>query len=520
MGFSHQVSAGQGGRQPVLDSYARLSRNQAGKLEKCETQHADNRDVIDRLGGVLGEEISDPKLSAWNPKVHRPGWERIMKRVAARASDGVVLWNTDRGWRQSQDLEDLFKLIESTGYDSYTVASSHGRYDLTDYNDRYQLRQEVAHNQRNSDEASQRISRRFEVLRKRGIPHHQGRRFGFGGLDRTVPREEWLDAAGKDTRKPVPAELVERERRALRDATDAVLAGVFQSTIADEWNAAGLLTITGKTWLPRQVGEVLLRPINAGLIEHDGVVVGTMPGEPIVKPEKFTKLRALCAGRTQGQHPSGVYVGSGILRCPLCGRGVSGRPHSGNYPDGERRRQYGCSKSSGGCGKVGADMRRVDRELRGLVISRLSDTKHAAAIRAARARVSERLAEIHTELGECERLLKSIAAKLGAGKMTEDAYDAANEPLMATHARLEAERDELTGGNPDGPTEAMSSEDAAAQWDAAEFDERRAMLTDALSGDTLYLDPAAKNGKRQFDPKRVRIDPHKPKRRTRGQHAA
>jgi len=81
----------------VLDSYARLSRNQAGKLEKCETQHADNRDVIDRLGGVLGEEISDPKLSAWNPKMHRPGWERIMKRVAARASDGVVLWNTDRG---------------------------------------------------------------------------------------------------------------------------------------------------------------------------------------------------------------------------------------------------------------------------------------------------------------------------------------------------------------------------------------------------------------------------------------
>ncbi|MEU3628200.1 hypothetical protein BS329_25320 [Amycolatopsis coloradensis] len=163
-------------------------------------------------------------------------------------------------------------MIESTGYASYTVASSHGRYDLTDYNDRYQLRQEVAHNQRNSDEASQRISRRFEVLRKRGIPHHQGRRFGFGGLDRTVPREEWVDEDGKDTRKPVPAELVERERKALRDATDAVLAGVFQSTIADEWNAAGLLTIMGKTWLPRQVGEVLLRPISAGLIEHDGVV--------------------------------------------------------------------------------------------------------------------------------------------------------------------------------------------------------------------------------------------------------
>ncbi|WP_083737814.1 recombinase family protein [Amycolatopsis keratiniphila] len=521
MGFSHQVSAGQGGRQPILDSYARLSRNQAGKLEKCETQHVDNRDVIARLGGVLGEEISDPKLSAWNPKVHRPGWERIMKRVAARASDGVVLWNTDRGWRRSHDLEDLFTLLESMAYDSFTVASSHGRYDLSDYNDRYQLRQEVAHNQRNSDEASQRITRRFTVLRKRGIPHHQGRRFGFPGLDRTVSREEALDADGKDTRKLIPADLVERERRALREATDAILAGVFQSTVADEWNAAGLRTTTGKTWLPQMVGEVLLRPINAWLIEHDGEVQGTMAGEPIVKPEQFAKLRALYAGRTQGQCPSGTYVGSGILRCPLRGKGLTGRPHTGNYPDGERRRQYACVKGSGGCGKVSADFRRVDRELGALVVSRLSDAKYAAAIRAARARVSERLAEIHTEINECERLLTSIAAKLGAGKMTEGAYDAANEPLMATRARLEAERDELTGGNPEGPTEAMSREDAAAQWDAGEFDERRAMLTDALGRDTLYLDPAAKTGKRQFDPKRVRIEPYKPATgRKRGQYVA
>ncbi|RSN49435.1 recombinase family protein [Amycolatopsis sp. WAC 04197] len=519
MATSHQVSAGQGGRQPILDSYARLSRNHKRKIEKCETQHADNREVIDRLGGVLGEEISDPKLSAWNPKVHRPGWERIMKRIAARACDGVVLWNTDRGWRQSPDLEDLFKLIE--GFESFTVASSHGRYDLTDYNDRYQLRQEVAHNQRNSDEASQRISKQFEVLRKRGVPHHQGRTFGFPGLDRTVPKDEAMDENGEDTRKPVPLALVERERRALRDATAAVLAGVFQTTIADEWNAEGLMTTTGKRWTASLVGAALLRPVNAGLIEHDGVVVGTMPGEPIVDPEDFVKLRGLYAGRTRGARPFGIYVGSGILRCRLCGKGLTGRPHKGNYPDGERRRQYACVKGSGGCGKVSADFRRVDRELRSLVVSRLSDAKHAAAIRAARARVSERLAEIHTEITECERLMTSIAAKLGAGRMTEAAYDTANEPLMATHARLEAERDALTGGNPEGPTEAMSRDDAAEQWDGAEVAERAAMLADALGRDTLYLYPAAKTGQRQFDPKRVRIDPYKPgKRSASGQHVA
>jgi hypothetical protein len=48
-----------------------------------------------------------------------------MKRVAARACDGVVVWNTDRGRRRSKDLEDRFKLIE--GFASFAVASSRGR---------------------------------------------------------------------------------------------------------------------------------------------------------------------------------------------------------------------------------------------------------------------------------------------------------------------------------------------------------------------------------------------------------
>ncbi|MGH3903730.1 MAG: hypothetical protein ACRDTE_06010, partial [Pseudonocardiaceae bacterium] len=47
---------------PVLDSYARLSRNPSGRLEKVETQHADNGEVITRLGGVL--VLSDAKHAA------------------------------------------------------------------------------------------------------------------------------------------------------------------------------------------------------------------------------------------------------------------------------------------------------------------------------------------------------------------------------------------------------------------------------------------------------------------------
>ena len=62
-----------GGRPLVLDSYARLSKvPETGELEKVEDQHADNGKVIDRVGGVLGLELSDG-LSAWKKGVRRPG---------------------------------------------------------------------------------------------------------------------------------------------------------------------------------------------------------------------------------------------------------------------------------------------------------------------------------------------------------------------------------------------------------------------------------------------------------------
>lgn len=82
---------------PVYDSYARLSWNpNTRELEKIEPQWADNARVIDRMGGKLGEPLSDG-LSAWKRGVRRPGWERLLERVESGESDGIVVWHTDRG---------------------------------------------------------------------------------------------------------------------------------------------------------------------------------------------------------------------------------------------------------------------------------------------------------------------------------------------------------------------------------------------------------------------------------------
>jgi hypothetical protein len=59
-------------------------------------------------------------------------WDTVLKRIATRACDGLVIWNTYRAVRLSSDVEDLFKLID----DNFLPGSSHGRPDLSDYNDR------------------------------------------------------------------------------------------------------------------------------------------------------------------------------------------------------------------------------------------------------------------------------------------------------------------------------------------------------------------------------------------------
>src|SRR5947209_4674457 len=88
------------GERPVYDSYARLSKNPTtGELEKIDDQLADNATVIERLGGQLGQPLSDG-LSAWKRGVRRPGWETLLERVKAGESDGIVVWHTDRLFRQ------------------------------------------------------------------------------------------------------------------------------------------------------------------------------------------------------------------------------------------------------------------------------------------------------------------------------------------------------------------------------------------------------------------------------------
>lgn len=491
------MSAATADRPLVLDSYARLSANPDGDLEKIDTQHADNRKVIERMGAVLGEELTDNSLSAWKAGVRRPDWEKLLGRLESGQSHGVVVYHQDRLMRQPRDLERLLDLADS----GVRLASAHGTRNLTDPDDRFILRIEVAHACRSSDDTSRRMKRRLERMRETGAVHGGARPFAFHGKDRTADKD-------KDGTVPdVSEQLVERERAALRQATADVLAGIPVPEITRQWNAAGLLTATGRQWFPVHVRDVLLRGRNAGYVEHDGKVVGRAEGEPIIDPDDFERLRAVFASRRRGRVAGERYLASGIVECGQCGQYLSGRPHVGTYRDtGERRRQYCCQKSRGGCGGVAADARKVDEFLREWALEQLSDPAHSRRLVERIAENAQRLAEINAEITRAKNTRKAFADKLARDEIDLDEWEAFRQPFARRMEKLTAQRDALAQHTEQTPAP-VSAEDRAElerEWEQGDVPERRALLASALDGHRARLLPATS---RVWNPDRVQITP-------------
>jgi DNA invertase Pin-like site-specific DNA recombinase len=441
----------------------------------------------------------DDGLSAWKRSTRRPGWERLLARVESGESDGIVVWHTDRLFRQPRDLEKLIALGER----GVTVASAHGERNLADPDDRFILRIEVAHAARSSDDTQRRIKRRFATLREQGRPTGGPRRFGFPGLDLT-----WRGPEGE--RREVPAELVERERAALREGAAAAVAKIAMDDVAQDWNERGTLMPDGKQWIGYAARSTLLRPSLGGYVVHDGAVVGKLDGDPILDETTYTRLHALFASRRRGRPYAEKSLAVGIVRCGNCGHTLTSKSHVGTYPDGTPRRQYRCDpRSRAGCGKVSVDMAALDRELREFTIARLSDSQHAAAITAAQTQASEHVAAIRAELAEVDSVQRALSDRLGRREISIEAFDTANRSLSADHARLTAERDAAETTALIGPTQAQSAEQVTTEWDDPDTGtaERRAMLTNALGVHWLVVDRAntSKGTRRQFDRDRLRL---------------
>lgn len=210
-------------------------------------------------------------------------------------------------------------------------------------------------------EESKKTSDRMLAVRareaKEGIPRIAGRRaYGFS----------------YDMSEHVPDEI---ER--IHDAAERVLAGESVWSIASDWNAQGVSTVTGRPWTVQTITSILRSGRIAGLREHKGVVVAKGQWDPIIDEDLRDRLLVALAPKRKARKVR-TYPFTRFLLCGKCGAPLRSLAREGGG------RSYACRKGPGldGCGGIRIQAEGVEHYIRDLVCGMLADPETRGALTA------------------------------------------------------------------------------------------------------------------------------------------
>ncbi len=475
----------------ILDIYARVSRlgddrqrSTGGQVDDCTVRVGDH-------GAVVGEVHIDSGRSAWNPRVRRREWERLMERLESGATGGVVVFDMARFSRRPIEGERLILAAER----GLVILDSEGEFDLSTANGRKTFRDQLNAAAYESDRLSTRVKRGKRVKAARGESNHTHRPFGWERDGVTVR---------------------ESEAAILREMVARILAGESLKRIAVDLNERGVATSVGAKWSGEKVKRVVANPRNGGFVAHLGEIMGRLPGEPLIGESDWDRLTAKFAAQGRGRPAAAEYLCSGLVYCGGCGRQLTGRPQYDRtpYPDGSVRRRYWCQKrlTGGGCNKVSVDLLQLDNAVGALVVARLSDPRHAEAMNAAAVAAATKRQPIAEALATAEDVATQMADRLGRGDISLERYDAVVIPLDRRIAEMRAKLEALDAAQDEvddsEEARAESVEVWTARWAAANVGEKRLMIKRSLRhGEKVkkvVVMPAITRGPR-FDRERVQV---------------
>ncbi|MDO9496143.1 MAG: recombinase family protein, partial [Nocardioides sp.] len=274
--------------------YARISQDREGAGLGVKTQEQDCRELAASLGASIVAVHTDNDLSAYSGKP-RPGYAALLASIAAGETDAVLAWHTDRLHRSPAELEDYITLCETRGVRTITVKA--GNVDLASPSGLVMARTLGAFARYEVDHAVERMQRAKQRSADAGRWKGGRRPFGYEADGVTV--------------RPDEAALIS-------DAADRVLSGEPVRAIARAWNEAGSTTTTGKPWTPHGPRRILLRPRNAGLMEHKGEIVGAAEWPAIIEPEKWRAVVGILSDpsrRSNATNTAVRWLGSGLYKC-------------------------------------------------------------------------------------------------------------------------------------------------------------------------------------------------------------
>ncbi len=470
---------------------ARISDARDGDTHGVEGQIADCLALAARLGWRCGPSethvVVENDTSAfkrkriqlpdgsWALRTVRPGFRHALGMLASGEADGLIALDLDRTARDPRDLEDLIDVAESRS-PRIPVESVTGSLRLANDADVSMARVMVAI----ANKSSRDTGRRVAAARRRKAESGQ---YG-GGM-----RPFGFERDGVTVR--------EAEAREIVNAADALLSGVPVRQIVADLRNRGIPTVTGATWRPTIMREILRRPRNAGLMVHRGEVVGKAPWAPILPEPTW---RAVCAvlddpARRTAAGNTPRWLLSGIATCSICGSTL----HVWGQSRG--RTAYRCPNG----GHVQRAAVRLDDYVTAVITTILGRPESAELIHVRQPGTD--LAAMRQEAKSLRELLDEQARLHARGVIDGQQLAAGSRELRGKLTSIEgalsaaARTDPLDGiaGNPD----------AAAAWERLDLGRRRAVIN-ALCDIAILPAPRGRlPGGGYLDPTAIRFTWHR-----------
>jgi site-specific DNA recombinase len=350
-----------------------LARESTDRERQLDHQLSDLRARVAEIGGRVDREIPENDASAFKRqrvklpdgtygyRVVRPEWEKILTALRRGECNALMVPDIDRAMRDPRTLEDLIDTVEMYGV---YVASLTGNIDLTTDAGISSARSLV--NQRNQE--SRNTSRRV-IDGKRRVAMEGGKN---GGPLRSFG---WR----KDR-----VRINKREAAHIRREVPRILAGVSPLTLANEWNARGIPTVTGVRWRSATIRNMYLRPRMCGLATYRGEILYGTDGkavrgqwEPILTEDEHNAVAGKWGTRQErpksrlgakGRGYRTIYLLSPFVRCGACGARMTGARRRNRR--GELEECYRCpARGQGGCGTVTRLAGPVNTYIKALVIA-------------------------------------------------------------------------------------------------------------------------------------------------------
>lgn len=460
-----------------------------------DRQEKDLRKLAAERGYEVVNVYVDNDVSASDPSVTRPSYERMLADVAAGSIDVVLAWDDDRLVRQPKELERFFEVLDAAGAMYATTSTT---VDVATGEGMLIARIKGAVAAEEVRKLSKRSQRKHQELAERGLPAGGGYRcFGYSckRAKRIALGEVECDVPGC---KHDGITVVEHEAQIIREVAGRYLGGEGLRAIARDLNSRGVTTSTGREWIDTTLLNLLTNPRLAGLRARKGEVVGPAVWDAIIDLTTHERIVSFSRSRkTPGPKNPRTHVLARLVKCSKCDSTMHATPVFGRF-------SYRCHQKPGTnhCNGMAIKAEPVDQAVEAMVLYRLSSPIVADVVNGRPTAAQSNEAELLDEIAGYESRLADAAGMYAEGMITSAQLRVISAKLKK---QVDAARSKLAVGERGARLSNVTANaaDLVERWDGMTTEAKHAVIASLV--DRVEILPGVRGSHHVDVESRVRV---------------